>query len=443
MLTCQSCGKANQPTRKFCIRCGASLLSTQVGSKEAPSPTISSAVSQTRPDPVVRPPETLGVTTGDRWVRPSEVSKERIRTGQRHIEKTELEKAREAFAVADKTDPEQRMVRASELRALMQSPTVSPQPTVSASARTPSVETGMGRPSPQQVAPSVPGSTVFVPPGGPPRVSTPISTPAPHASPETAVRPAASPTQSTSPTAFPVGAGTPQSPPPVRSAGPPSSVPGPSSPVAPITSPIGGTSPVGPAGGPIGSSTAPASGTGQPPTVVTPASRPAPTLQYSKPAEVSEARETPLIQGTPAGPTAGLTGSYSSLKTEIKSSETRSLTYDDPRLREMDSELSRLREELSRAERELSTTRSRLDEDVERYHRVMEEKRTRVESLEAQLRQARNELRDATDDYDRARTRRDRDVQSVLKYIEDRKRRIKSTEASREKRVREITRQSS
>jgi len=65
------------------------------------------------------PGEKPGVTTGDKWVRPSSVERDRLRTGQRHTGKTELEKAREAFAVADKADIESRMLRASEVRELM------------------------------------------------------------------------------------------------------------------------------------------------------------------------------------------------------------------------------------------------------------------------------------------------------------------------------------
>ncbi len=134
MRTCDKCGKANQPTRKFCIRCGSSLLKP-VKKAAAPPP---EATQPVQPSPAVEasaPPvaETPAPTeTSDKWVRPSEVSKDRVRSaGGLSKPKSEMEKAMEAFAKAetvgiDEADGsgviETRMLRASEVKELLEGP---------------------------------------------------------------------------------------------------------------------------------------------------------------------------------------------------------------------------------------------------------------------------------------------------------------------------------
>ncbi len=134
LRNCDKCGKANQPTRKFCIRCGASLIKpTKPQAPTAP------AKSQT-PEPVGTPvsskepaqaQQKASVSTEDKWVKPSEVSKDRVRVAGGAKQKSELEKAREAFAKAetagiDEADGsgivESRMLRASEVRELLEGP---------------------------------------------------------------------------------------------------------------------------------------------------------------------------------------------------------------------------------------------------------------------------------------------------------------------------------
>ncbi|MFW9967636.1 MAG: hypothetical protein ACFFEA_10830 [Candidatus Thorarchaeota archaeon] len=68
-------------------------------------------------------------TTEDKWVKPSEVSRDRVRSGAGAGRKTELEKAREAFARAEDVGIDEdgtgiietRMLRASEVRELLES----------------------------------------------------------------------------------------------------------------------------------------------------------------------------------------------------------------------------------------------------------------------------------------------------------------------------------
>lgn len=141
MRTCASCGKANNPIRKYCVRCGKSLLTSKVdNSAKTPTPSVkpTEIVEKPRPEPDVSPKSvstTPSVTSGDQWVRPSEISRDRMRTTSSSRGKSEMEKAKEAFARAEKVGiqeeggdiVETRMLRASEVRELMQDMPTQPQ----------------------------------------------------------------------------------------------------------------------------------------------------------------------------------------------------------------------------------------------------------------------------------------------------------------------------
>ncbi|TFG32078.1 zinc ribbon domain-containing protein [Candidatus Thorarchaeota archaeon] len=133
MRNCEKCGKANQPTRKFCIRCGASLIK-----KEKPA---AAPVQPPKPEvpvthvPVAPQAPPVSRTTNDQWVKPSEVSRDRVRAAGGGKQKSELEKAREAFAKAETVGIEEadgsgvietRMLRASEVRELLEGPGMMP-----------------------------------------------------------------------------------------------------------------------------------------------------------------------------------------------------------------------------------------------------------------------------------------------------------------------------
>ncbi|MFX1482399.1 MAG: zinc finger Ran-binding domain-containing protein [Promethearchaeota archaeon] len=145
MRNCEKCGKANQPTRKYCIRCGASLLKPVDAKKRSSTPVAPEqpqVAENATPTPAAA--ETLSTTTSDSWVRPSEVSRDRVRTAEGLTKpKSEMEKAREAFAKAetvgiDEEDGsgviETRMLRASEVKELLEGPGMMgedvPQPTM-------------------------------------------------------------------------------------------------------------------------------------------------------------------------------------------------------------------------------------------------------------------------------------------------------------------------
>jgi hypothetical protein len=132
--TCDKCGKANQPTRKFCIRCGSSLIKKEAPKEKAPLPTVPAPEVPEAPAPAA--PETQPTSTADTWVKPSSVSTDRVRTaGGASRPKSEFEKAKEAFAKAetvgiDEADGsgivETRMLRASEVKELLEGPGMMP-----------------------------------------------------------------------------------------------------------------------------------------------------------------------------------------------------------------------------------------------------------------------------------------------------------------------------
>ena len=133
---CPKCHRQNQPTRKYCTRCGANLIQPIEEEKPIPEP----------------------IPTEDTvLVRPSKVETDRVIPPERHVEKTELEKAQETFSRADGAGIEEesgagivepRMLRASEVRELMDSVEGLPESVPTQPSETPE--------SPETTAPSMP-----------------------------------------------------------------------------------------------------------------------------------------------------------------------------------------------------------------------------------------------------------------------------------------------
>ncbi len=147
---CEKCGKTNQPTRKFCIRCGASLIKApKPEPARAPLPPAqtsekSKAIVGSEQAP---PPDSATPAANDQWVKPSEVARDRVRmAGGSARGKSEFEKAKEAFARAETVGIDEegtgvietRMLRASEVKELLEGPGMMdgseevPQPTMMA-----------------------------------------------------------------------------------------------------------------------------------------------------------------------------------------------------------------------------------------------------------------------------------------------------------------------
>lgn len=201
MRTCPKCGRANQPTRKYCIRCGGNLLSVESRPQTISSP-AETPTPQAAPPPVSSTSEAR-VTTNDEWVKPSQVSRDRVRAAEGTTKpKSEMEKAMEAFAKADKVGIEEegegiietRMLRASEVQELMgeletqrdATPAMPATPPPAASApptaapATPPGSAPPGATGPPSPSPAQPQPTA---PVGPPAAKTPAPEPKPTAQP--------------------------------------------------------------------------------------------------------------------------------------------------------------------------------------------------------------------------------------------------------------------
>ncbi len=134
MRVCSNCGKTNQPTRKFCIRCGRKLIAdVKVSRKAAKEPTPETGTVTTEASIKAEREKTEGKPAEeepDRYVRPSEVAKDRVRTTGINKRMTEMEKAQLAFKKADAAGIEEapsgivesRMLRPSEVHELLEGP---------------------------------------------------------------------------------------------------------------------------------------------------------------------------------------------------------------------------------------------------------------------------------------------------------------------------------
>jgi hypothetical protein len=222
MRTCKSCGKANNPIRKYCVRCGKPLITVK---DDKPTPAPTSVITET-PIPDIQPSkgasedqhvrsDSMKATTDDEWVRPSQVSRDRMRSTSSSSGKSEMEKAKEAFARAegfgiDEADGsgiiETRMLRASEVRELMgdeavisqdSKPTTQPAPSITPTppAATPPAASSMppgvdATPQPTLTPKPSPTPTPTTNKPEPAVISTPrVENPLPTAPPNTPVKP--------------------------------------------------------------------------------------------------------------------------------------------------------------------------------------------------------------------------------------------------------------
>ncbi len=113
-------------TRKYCTRCGASLLKVADEKTAKPSASIpevgrvTTAASLKKAEESEEPllSEVASGSDVERTVHASEVSPDRVRTADRYMEKTEYERAQETFASSENASPDEHSLRASELRGL-------------------------------------------------------------------------------------------------------------------------------------------------------------------------------------------------------------------------------------------------------------------------------------------------------------------------------------
>ncbi len=382
MKTCASCGKANNPIRKYCVRCGKSLITVK---DEKPSPTPKSVVTET-PIPDIQsspassrdqyvPSDSADVTTEDEWVRPSQVSRDRVRSGTSSGVKSEMEKAREAFARAegvgiDEADGsgvvESRMLRASEVRELMgEDAVLSPKPAPQAQPTT--------QPSPA------------------PATTQPAAKPPQQMAPPAQASPSPTPAQQPAPTAKPVTQGAP---------------PAAASPSIPAPAPMNKTEP------PVTKS-APAT----PPPI--PAKSPPPKPVTTSPSSISLDERVPEIE-------------------EILAQITEPEDMNDNKIKDLIASLTHQHAELRQVNADLDSVSARLDEFVRNCQNDAEVKRIHYESMNEQTRIAKHDYEAAKKEYERVEKRRKKEIDNLEGKVRSVEKGISKTEDDVRKRIEEL-----
>ncbi|TFG30809.1 hypothetical protein EU528_07805 [Candidatus Thorarchaeota archaeon] len=420
MRTCASCGKANNPIRKYCTRCGKPLISV---TDDAPSPTPTSVITETQiPDvhtPASTPKDgyvrsdTAKPTTDDQWVRPSQVSRDRVRSTSPSSGKSEMEKAKEAFARAEGVGIEEpdgsgvvetRMLRASEVRELMgeaavitrdtappvqptppQSPL--PHPAASVTPPTPSPVIASPSPAPQPAPTPHPTASITPPTSGPPGISS---------------RPVTQPASSVTPS-MPPGAV-------------PTTQPAPTSTSPPIT-------------------TAPAVNKHEPTTIPPPlAATPTPAAPTSVP--VRPPTPAPIITSRSS---IDLDARVPEIE-EILSHVTEPEDLQDSKIKDLVASLTTQHAELRKVKEDLANVSSRLDEFVRSCQNDAEVKRIHYESLCDQERFAKQEYESAKKEYERVDKRRKKEIAGLEGKVKNVEKNISKSEDDVKKRIDELDR---
>jgi hypothetical protein len=385
LRTCPSCGKANNPIRKYCVRCGKSLLILKGDeSGKKPSAPVKQPEIVEKPElgtmkkGAVRPAaDGLSVTTNDQWVKPSQVQRERMRTTSSSRGKSEMEKAKEAFARAEKIGiqdeegdiVETRMLRASEVREFMQDVSTQPQPSPQPAQSPPSqypqraVEKPIERPS---TPPMKPASGI--PPGGP------VGAPPVHAPPSPAVN-----------SAVPIE---------TRSVQKIESVP-PQKP-SPVVKHHKD---------------------------VTPAAKAAPQIAPPRPAEIPS-RQVSEVQTREMDAILGCIAHSEDLQ--------------DNKIKDLLNELTNLHTEMQQVTANQISITTQLDTRVHESQNKAEVKRIHYESINEQLRLAKQDWDDARSEYDKAENRRKRELSTLDDRVKNIQKRIDKAEGSVKKRVGEL-----
>ena len=368
------------------MRCGASLI--QPIKKEKPKEiaripkAAQAATGEAMPSagtlkeaPTPKPEETV---TNSKLIRPSTIQHNRMRTAERHVGKTELEKAKDAFQRADQVGIEEgdggivetRMLRASEVRELMasmanlQDETMFQEPELTIQPE-----------SPPQRAPET-----GIPPGVTPQ-----------------------PIEGDMASAKPILAGQPTS----VSKIPPKAAPK-----------------MEPQGSEVGVSPMP------PP-------RAMPALQAKEPiAEVTPppVAPEPVIKTAVNMQTQDAESKIGSAMTRIPDPE----YLNDAKLGPMLLDHKIIQNKLTQIESELGSVRAHQDAEVQKYHNAAEAKRIHYESLKEQLDQAKQELIDAGKEYYESENRKKKELGGREKELKKLQKSISKSEAAIDKRVREL-----
>lgn len=387
MRTCPSCGKANNPIRKYCVRCGKSLLIASVDkpaktskpSAKQPEIVESTRTSQESDISAKAVSKTPSVTSGDQWVRPSEISKDRMRTSSTSRGKSEMEKAKEAFAKAEQVGiqeeggdiVETRMLRASEVRELMQETPPQPQIHQQPIERTqsPPIQRPQG-----------------IPPGAPPGAA-PISPPA-----QTSVeRERVTSTQAA-----------PSSSPPMRKEMPASMIT-PQKPPSPE----------------------------ERPTTIIPQ-----TPQRSP--DVINAHKPATVERTTGISPAVSQETHLQEMDAIMSCITHPEDLHDGKIKDFLTELKNLHTEIQLVTANQISISSQLDTRVRESQNKSEVKRIQYESISEQMRLAKQEWDDAKSEFEKAENRRKKEISAIEDKIKNIQKRIDKVEGGVKKRLGEL-----
>jgi len=163
-------------------------------------------------------------------------------------------------------------------------------------------------------------------------------------------------------------------------------------------------------------------------------------MAYEEP-EVEVEEEEPYVEEEPEAPETG----FVALEKPSEAAPTSPPVYmaaDEPvrdeKVRTFESEISAGLIERDQLQSELDQLRTRLDEEVGRYHTAAEVKRTRAESIERDLKLAKKEHSDASKEFKNAENRRKKELSNSEKRIRDIEKRIKKARESKEKRLQDI-----
>jgi len=377
LRTCASCGKANNPTRKYCLRCGKPLYPEKEAKQPVAQPIATDEQKVDRAakqlEDAIAPADASAhsppkATTEDKWVKPSEISRDRVRSTAPTTGKSEMEKAREAFARAEKVGiadeegeiVETRMLRASEVQELMEG--ISKQQEMATQVNQP--------PEPSQSIQTTAPARVS---GKPPAAAAPPQTP-----PGTSTASAHKATMSLEPKGIPPGATTTKPTPAVQN------IPTPPPQKTPVMAQV---------------------------------ARPAPSVNAASSSQL----RAPIPE-------------LNQIISEISDPD----FLQDQIIRETVNDLTNLYKEVKHYETGFRSTSDRLEKEAKEYWNKAEVKRIEFESLEEQLRLAKQEWSDASKVFQSADKRKKDEVASREKHIKDLEKKISKTEESIRKRIKDL-----
>ncbi|MHA2602116.1 MAG: hypothetical protein AM324_008320 [Candidatus Thorarchaeota archaeon SMTZ1-83] len=405
MRTCVKCGRVNQPTRKYCTRCGASLIGVAEDKKPAPATptrevgTVTTGEQAMASDRVAKPASSVPPVEDPetRLVRPSEVRTDRLRSAERHVEKTEFEKAREVFEQAEEYGVEEgqagivetRMLRASEVRELLDSVAEMPQEAAFQTTESPDAFGGAEAPAPSIPTPKDIEQSIL---GSKSTLVEKEPEPEPTASAAPEISPATTPF---SPLESP---GAPQTATPSHPPVEPAPVPPPQAQAAPPPTPVT-----------------------PPPAVPAPPSAPA----APPPQPATTVPERPPFEPKPASDT---------LDMDLPDPAYRN----DPKIKSIHVEIRQSNIELQKLEYEVESIRMELDAEVDRLDMIADQKKTRYENLREQALAAKKEAEEAKKEHSAADKGRAKKMSQEQKRIDKMRKEIQKAEKKRKKRIDEL-----